>query len=58
MIMNDPIVEEMRKHGSEFAARHNHDISKMCKALKSKEQKLNRKVINRPARCTEQRAAS
>lgn len=56
--MNDPIVEEMRKHGSEFAARHNHDISKMCKALKSKEQKLNRKVINRPARCTEQRAAS
>ena len=43
----DPIVEEMRKYGLEFTARHNHDMAAICKALREKQQTSQRPVVNR-----------
>lgn len=55
---NDPIVEEMRKNGQDFAARYNHDLEAICKALKEKEQSLGREIIQRLPRLLPSRAAS
>ena len=44
---NDPIVEEMRANGRAFAAKHDNNISRMCKALRENQQKSGRKVISR-----------
>ena len=43
-MLNDPIVEEMRKNGQLFAARYNHDLTAMCNALKEKS--FGHKVVN------------
>nr|VFJ73180.1 MAG: hypothetical protein BECKFW1821C_GA0114237_104617 [Candidatus Kentron sp. FW] len=37
MILNDPIVEEMRVHGMAFTARHGNDIGRMCAAVVNKQ---------------------
>ena len=58
MKMNDQIVEEMRKYGTEFAVRYNNNIAEMCKALKSKEKELDVKVVNRPPHYVQKRIAS
>ena len=57
-MQNDPIVEEMRKNGQDFAARYNHDLEAICKALKEKEQALGRKIIQRSPRLLPGRGAS
>lgn len=49
-MMNDPIVEEVRRHRQAFAARYNNDLAAMCEALKARELSSNRVVVNRPAR--------
>ena len=46
-MLNDPIVEEVRKNGQEFAARFNNDLAAICKALKEKERLSGRRVVNR-----------
>jgi hypothetical protein len=57
-MMNDPIVEEMRKYGQAFTARYNNDISAICKALKKKEQSYNQIVVNRPPKRVKRKSAS
>ena len=57
-MQNDPIVEEMLKNGQDFAARCNHDLEAICKALKEKEQTLGRKIIQRSTRLLPDRAAT
>ena len=44
---NDPLVEEMREHGREFAAKHGNDIGRMCEALRKLEATSGRKVVRR-----------
>nr|VFK62121.1 MAG: hypothetical protein BECKUNK1418G_GA0071005_10225 [Candidatus Kentron sp. UNK]VFK70281.1 MAG: hypothetical protein BECKUNK1418H_GA0071006_10265 [Candidatus Kentron sp. UNK] len=46
-MMNDPIVEEMRKNGQAFAACYNHDLEAIYSALKEKEKTLGCKVVYR-----------
>ena len=49
-MLNDPIVEEVRKIGLAFAARFNNDLAAICKALRDKERSSGRIVINRAPR--------
>ena len=55
---NDPIVEEMRVHGREFAAKHGNDIRRMCEALRELEGVSGRKVVHREPKRLERKAAS
>ena len=58
MMRNDPIVEEMRTHGREFAAKHGNDIPRMCEALRELERVSERKVVRREPKRLERKAAS
>ncbi|KHD04760.1 hypothetical protein PN36_01370 [Candidatus Thiomargarita nelsonii] len=44
-MINDPVVEEIRKYREVYAARYDNDLHKICEALRKKEQKFN--VVNR-----------
>lgn len=57
-MQNDPIVEEMRKNGQDFTARHNHDLVSILRALKEREQSLEHKVVLRSPRYLPGRAAN
>ena len=50
IMLNDAVVEEVRKNGQAFAARFNNDLAAICKALKEKERLTGRVVINRVVR--------
>ena len=43
----DPIVEEMRMYGREFAARHGNDVRCICDALRQPEIASRRKIVRR-----------
>ncbi|WP_299696753.1 type II toxin-antitoxin system VapC family toxin [Hydrocarboniphaga sp.] len=49
-MMNDPIVEEVRRNRQAHAARYNNDLAAICKALKAREASSGRIVVNRPPR--------
>ena len=55
---NDPIVEEMRAHGREFAAKHGNDIRRICEALRKLGTVSGRKVVRREPKRLERKAAS
>lgn len=50
----DPIVEEMRKYGLEFTARHKHDMAAICQALRDQQKASQRPVVNRIQRPIQQ----
>ena len=54
--MNDPIIEEVRRHRQAHAARHNNDLSAICKALQSREKISGRPVVNRQPRLVQPQA--
>ena len=58
MMRNDPIVEEMRAHGREFAAKHGNDLRRICEALRELEALSGRKVVRREPKRLERKAAS
>ena len=58
MMRSDPIVEEMRAHGREFAAKHGNDMRRICKALRELEAVSGRRVVRREPRRLERKAAS
>ena len=58
MMRSDPIVEEMRTHGREFAAKHGNDIRRMCEALRELGRVSERKVVHREPKRLERKAAS
>ena len=49
-MVNDPIVEEVRRLRQAHAARYNNDLAAICEALKARERSSSRVVVNRPAR--------
>lgn len=55
---NDPIVEEMRAHGEEFAAKHDNDLRRICEALRELEVASGRRVVRREPKHLERKAAS
>ena len=58
MMRSDPIVEEMRAHGREFAAKHGYDLRRICEALRELETVSGRKVVSREPKRLERKAAS
>ena len=58
MMRSDPIVEEIRAYGREFAAKHGNDIRRICEALRELETVSGRKVVRREPKRLERKAAS
>ncbi|MBC6419078.1 MAG: hypothetical protein GDA44_09970 [Prochloron sp. SP5CPC1] len=46
MVIEDPIVAEVRKYREEHAAFYGHDIKRIVMALREREQKSKRSVLN------------
>ena len=57
-MVEDPIVEEVRKHRAAHAAKYNNDLEAICKALKLREKQSKRKVVNRAPRALPLQAVS
>ncbi len=56
-MMNDPIVEEIRRVRKEHAAQYSNDLAKIAAALKEKERASGREYLNPgPKRLPERRA--
>jgi hypothetical protein len=49
-MIDDPIVEEVRKHRQAHAARFNYDLSAIFADLIKREKNSSRPVVNRPPR--------
>jgi hypothetical protein len=49
-MIDDPIVEEIRKHRQAHAARYNYDLTAIFDALLEREKNSLRPVVNRPPR--------
>nr|VFK19426.1 MAG: hypothetical protein BECKLPF1236A_GA0070988_102241 [Candidatus Kentron sp. LPFa]VFK33816.1 MAG: hypothetical protein BECKLPF1236C_GA0070990_102261 [Candidatus Kentron sp. LPFa] len=45
-MIEDPIVSEVRKHREEHAASYGHDLRKIVAALRERERKSKRSVLN------------
>lgn len=46
-MMDDPIVEEVRKHRQAHAAKYNNDLKAICATLQVHVQQSSYKVVNR-----------
>ena len=44
-MIEDPIVEEIRKYRAEHAARYNNDLNKICEALRQQEKKSQKEFV-------------
>lgn len=49
-MIEDPIVEEIRRIRREHAARHGNDLKRICNALREQESRSKRKLVNRGPR--------
>ena len=58
MMHDGPIVEEMRAHGREFAARNENDIRRMCETLRELETVSGLHVVRREPKRLERRAGA
>jgi hypothetical protein len=48
--MDDPWIEELRRHREEYAARFNYDIHKMVEDLRKRERASGREYITLPSK--------
>nr|VFJ61226.1 MAG: hypothetical protein BECKDK2373C_GA0170839_108712 [Candidatus Kentron sp. DK] len=55
MMHEDPIVAEIRKFRAEHAARYDHDLDRICEALREKQAKSRRRLVNRGPRLLHQK---
>ncbi len=46
----DPIVAEIRRYRAEHAKKYDHDLGRICEALREAEAKSGRKVVHRKPR--------
>jgi hypothetical protein len=44
---DDPIVAEIRRYREEHAAKHDHDLDRICEALRKRQAESSRKVVKR-----------
>lgn len=49
-MIEDPIVEEIRRARRDHAARHGNDLNRICEALRQREARSERPVVNRGPR--------
>ena len=54
----DPIVEEVRRHRQAHAAKHGNDLTKICDALREREARSERPVVNRSPRVVMRKTGS
>ncbi len=47
-MLNDPIMEEIRRVKEEHAARYNYDIRAMARALMEEQKREGRKIVSPP----------
>lgn len=45
-MIEDPIVEEIRRHREAHAAEHGHDLARIAQALRKRERESDRMVLN------------
>jgi hypothetical protein len=48
--VNDPIVEEVRKHRDEIAARFDYDVKAIVEHLRERQRRGGRRVVSPPPR--------
>jgi hypothetical protein len=49
-MIDDPIIDEIRKYRAEYAARFNHDVKAMVEDAKRQQQAGGRQVVRLPSR--------
>jgi hypothetical protein len=49
-MFSDPIVEEVRKHRQEYAARFNYDVRAICREARERQKRSGRKIVALPAK--------
>ena len=54
----DPIVEEVQRHRQAHAAKHGNDLTKICEALREREARSKRLVVNRSPRAIMRKTGS
>ena len=54
----DPIVEEVRRHRQEYAARFNFNLKAICRDLREKQKMSGRKVVSLTPKRVERRLSS
>ena len=47
MMTEDPIVAEIRRYRAEHTAKYGHDLDRICVALRARQVKSSRKVVER-----------
>jgi hypothetical protein len=57
-MIEDPIVEEIRRYRQEHSAKYNHDLKKICAALREREARSDKKVVNRSPRLLQRKTGS
>jgi hypothetical protein len=46
IMIEDPVVEEIRRYRLEHAARYGNDLSKICEALRKQEKQSQKEFVN------------
>lgn len=49
-MIDDPVVKEIRRYRQEHTEKYNHDLDKICAALKEREEMSSKKAVNRNPR--------
>jgi len=50
MMIEDPIVAEIRRYREQHAAKYGNDLNRICEALRDRQAKSKRKVVQRSPR--------
>lgn len=57
-MIDDPIVEEIRRYRQEHAAKYDNDLEKICAALRAQQAKSGKTVVSRGPRPILQKTGS
>lgn len=49
-MIEDPIVEEIRRYRAEHGEKYEHDLDRICEALRERQASSSRKVVKRSPR--------
>jgi hypothetical protein len=52
-MIEDPIVEEVRRIRNEYAKQFNYDLDAVCRDLRQKQERSGRKIVSFPPKKTE-----
>ncbi|VFM96614.1 MAG: hypothetical protein BECKG1743D_GA0114223_102707 [Candidatus Kentron sp. G] len=58
MMNDDPVVEEIRRYRAEHAARYDHDLTRICEALREREEQSRKEFVRFPPKSLESKKYS